>query len=375
MARCALIVTSLFLVVPAASACSVPVFRYALEQWPAAKYELLVFQDRPLSDDDRDTIRAIKQSTAFANLTVRQVNLAGKVDDVLRTIADRDGRDIAFPRAVLRYPDSGPKIAGIWSCSLTALKAKNLTDSPTRRAIFDNLTNGYAAVVLLLVSGDKSADDAAREMLRIQLPAIAQRMELPKKTDDGPQVQSLIPLRIEFPVVEVARDADDVLTRILIGSEDGLDKVRGPIAFPVFGRGRALCSLSGADLQKPTQLQRSLDFLCHACSCQAKELNPGIDLLIAGNWEAILAAEAGPLPRIVSVPGIETKPGRPNGTNVAEQRSAPPMGYSAVEVVEEKMPARGPRWNRLGVLGAGCLIILAMLLLARRRQPAQRNSD
>lgn len=376
MARCAVIVTTLFFLVPAANACSIPVFRYALEQWPPAKYELLLFHGRPLTAEERQIVGAINQSTKSANLTVRQVNLAGELDKDLRVIFDRECRDIPDPQAVLRYPDSGSKIAGIWSGPLAELKTKDLTDSPARRAAFDHLTMGSAAVVVLLLSGDKPADDEAREMLRKNLPTIAQRIELPKKSDDGPQVQSLIPLRVGFPVVEATRESDELLARILIGSEDGLNMVKGPIAFPVFGRGRALCSLHGADLKDPTQLHRSLDYLCRACSCQVKELNPGIDLLISGNWETIFAAEQGPSPREVAspVPGIEIKPGGHDGLAAGESRSPPPGGYSAVEIIEEKMPSRGLRWNRLGILGAGSLVILAVLLIARGRGPSKRNS-
>src|SRR5256885_7319204 len=46
------------------------------------------------------------------------------------------------------------------------------------------------------------------------------------------------------------------LFRSLLNSEEGLGDVKGPIAFPVFGRGRALCSLHDKDLTNPSELQR-----------------------------------------------------------------------------------------------------------------------
>jgi hypothetical protein len=370
MARFVLAAASCLLLAQFAGACSVPVFRYALEQWPAARYELLVFHDRPLSQEERETVRQIERSSTLANVTIRQVNLAGEANGDLRSIWNRDGKGAALPRLVLRYPESTPAMPSVWSASLSPESTAKLIASPARRAIYDHLTAGNAGVVVLLLSGDAAADDSAREMLRTQLPAIAGRIELPAKSDEGPQVQSLIPLHIRFPVVEVRRGlAEELLVQILVGSEDGLDKVRGPIAFPIFGRGRALCSLHGADLAKPAELRHSLDFLCRACSCQVKELNPGIDLLIAGDWETIFAAEPGPMPRIATVPGIETRPGPMGEANALELRSPPPAGYSAVEVVDELRPKRGPRWSRLGLLGAAGLAAVVGLFVLRRRPP------
>ncbi len=84
--------------------------------------------------------------------------------------------------------------------------------------------------------------------------------------------------------------------------------MKGPIAFPVFGRGRALCSLHGRDLEKPSELQRSLEFLCNACSCQAKELNPGLDLLISTDWTAPPETISSAEPVDTNQPGTDAPP-------------------------------------------------------------------
>jgi hypothetical protein len=250
-----------------------------------------------------------------------------------------------------------------------------LFDSPARRAVFDRLTAGHAGVVVLLLSGNTTADQAARDLLRTELPRIASRIDLPRLTEDGPQVQSELPLWIDFPVVEVPRTpAENFLVRILLGSEDGLADIRGPIAFPVFGRGRALCSLHGKDLTNPAELQRSLEFLCKACSCQVKELNPGVDLLIAADWEIVFDAERGPPARVVATkgpPSAEARAHSAGEATAADLRSAPPAGYSAAELdpALRQPTARAPLL-RLGTAVAGLLVLVTGFWAFRgRRSP------
>ncbi len=354
----------------ASFACSVPVFRYALEQWPASKYEILVFHKGALNADQRQSLSKLIQDHGASNAVLVQVDLDSTVDAIHQAIWDREGTDATLPRVLLRYPESGPKIASIWSGSLTNAAKPLLFDSPARQSLFDRLTFGNAGVVLLLLSGDSAADDDARAMLRMELPGIASRIESPKLTEDGPQVLSRIPLKIAFPVVEVSRTPDEeILVRILLGSEDGLDKVKGPIVFPVFGRGRALCSLHGKDLQKPGELQRSLEFLCRACSCQVKELNPGVDFLISGRWETIFDAELGPKPREM-VSAAEVRPKSIGGPIRAEMRSAPPPGYNAVEVDEGTSDSPRPSCLHLGTAAAAIMFFASGVWALRSRRPA-----
>jgi len=373
MHRLCLVIFVLFGLQGAASACSVPVFRYALEQWPASKYEALVFHRGSLNPEQRQSISDLSENLGSANAILVRVDLSGAIDPKHQAIWDLEGKGASLPHVLLRFPESGPKIASVWSGSLTDVAKTSLFDSPARQSLFDRLTFGNAGVVLLLLSGDTVADDEARSMLRKELPGIASRIEPPKLTEEGPQVQSRIPLKIAFPVIEVARTTEeDTLVRILLGSEDGLNKVKGPIAFPVFGRGRALCALHGNDLQKPGELQRSLEFLCRACSCQVKELNPGIDLLISGHWETIFNAEPGPKPREL-IEAAESRPKSIGGPIRAEMRSAPPPGYNAVEVESESDGSARPSWLHLGTAAAAILFFASGFWVLRTRRPAPTN--
>ena len=103
-------------------------------------------------------------------------------------------------------------------------------------------------------------------------------------------LQSDLPLLVNFPVVRLERAAlaEGPFVRMLLNSEPELGKVQGPIAFPIFGRGRLLCSLHGDDLSAG-RLGDVARFLRAACSCRVKELNPGVDLLMAADWDDMLA--------------------------------------------------------------------------------------
>jgi hypothetical protein len=315
--------------------CSVPVFRYALENWAPSKYELLYVHDsRAVDRPDPDALRARFKN---ANLTARLVDVAAEVDAATRKLVGTEPK----PGLILRYPDAGEQIPAAWR----GASGDRIATSPARRKLIDRLKSGYAGVVVLLLSGDKEQDAAARSFLADQLPRIAGRVELPKPSDEGPQIMWDAPVRVEFPVVEVERNTDeDVFVQILLGSEDGLRAVTGPIAFPVFGRGRALCSLHGRDLEKPSELLRSLEYLCKACSCQVKELNPGLDLLLATDWQTP-----------VEPPDVE-------------RRSPPPAGYETVEVVtEDETPTRPSRY--VLALAVAAVIVTGLWVLLSRRRP------
>lgn len=381
MLRLGLAVLAVFLLSASASACSVPVFRFALENWDPSAYELVVYHRGPLSAQERGAIARIAATGRRANVRIADVDLAGDVTVDQRRVWELDGKDASLPRLILRYPECGPEVPGVWSGSLSGEPPPALLDSPARRRIFASLTSGHAAALVLLLSGDDAADAAARSTLARELPRIAARIELPSPTRDGPQVKSELPLRVDFPVIEVARKPEeDLLVRMLLGSEDGLAQVRGPIVFPVFGRGRALCSLHGSDLTKPGELQRTIEWLCKACSCQAKELNPGLDLLITGDWDIVFATQRGPRPREVEpgatgAPYAESRPANV-GPPPAESRSPPPPGYAAAEFELGKTTDRPrPPWLRFGTVAAAALVLATGFWLFRsRRAPPPTES-
>ncbi len=66
-------------------ACNVPVFRYALERWPADNYEVVVFHRGPLASEDRSIVEWLEKSSVkhipYSNYTL-QTYSKGKFHEV-----------------------------------------------------------------------------------------------------------------------------------------------------------------------------------------------------------------------------------------------------------------------------------------------------
>src|SRR5262249_48348800 len=152
-----------------ASACNVPVFRYALERWPADPYEVIVFHRSPLGPEDRDAVTLLEKHAEGngvpANLNVHRVDLSGPPDEeMLRQVAVQ--RKPELPWMVMRYPQAA-RVGGTIAASRLSLAAvRSLLDSPVRREMTKRITAGETAVWVLLESGDRTQDDAAAQLLQ-----------------------------------------------------------------------------------------------------------------------------------------------------------------------------------------------------------------
>jgi hypothetical protein len=281
-----------------APACTIPVFRYALERWELSSYEMIVFHRGPLAAEVRSALGSLPRQ---ANLVVTPVDLDGKVGSAMYKLWEQHGDSGTLPCVVLRQAgteDTDAKVRPAWVGPFDARKLRQLVDSPIRRQIVASVGNGSSGVFVVLLSGEQAADDAAVALVKSQLAKLEQLVKLPEQSGEGPRIRLALPLKVSFTVLPVKRDdpAEDGLVHLLLASEDSLSRVRGPIVFPVFGRGRVLGSLYDRDLDADN-LFEVVSFLCAECSCQVKELNPGTDLLIAADWAEIFE-RIGPAPDI-----------------------------------------------------------------------------
>jgi hypothetical protein len=289
----------LFLPAPAAG-CSIPVFRYALERWQPSSYELIVYHRGTLKDAERKELGRVRAAAAGANVEITEVDLDGKVDPEFAAVWKQHASE-TLPWVIGRFPDADLKSPLAWAGPLDSSKIEPLLDSPLRRQIVRDLFRGESAVFILLESGDAIQDAAAAKLLDDELPRLRKAIVLPTPTRDGPQVRSEIPVQVLFACRRLSRTNTEerCLIDLLTRCEDGLDKAKGPILFAVVGRGRVLTALHGKDLTAK-QLEETARFLCGACSCQVKELNPGVDLLFTARWEAFLEIETLPAPRTLN---------------------------------------------------------------------------
>jgi hypothetical protein len=299
--------------------CNIPVFRYALERWPAAPYEVVAYHRGPLGDEGKAALNVLREGGA--NVAVDRIDVAeavtGKWKDVLEKAKLKE------PCLVALFP--GTDIVA-WSGPLTAEAARNLADSPARREVAKRLLEGESAVWLMLDSGDPAKDDAAVAKLRAELKKLEETLKLPAHAPDDPPLLSDVPIRVAFSVVRLAKkdSAEASLITMLQNSETGLE---GPVVYPIFGRGRALWAMAGKGLT-PDNIAEAAMFLTSACSCEAKDLNPGLDLMFAADWESGLRAAPPPVP----VPTPLLKPRVPDPVDAASAKAAEgkPAGSGAL---------------------------------------------
>jgi len=305
-----------------AAACDVPVFQYALENWEPDFYGVLIFHRGPVDAESQaaaDILARVRSDeTAPANVDVRTVDVAGEMPPGIEKIWKAQG-DPALPWMVvlppIRYGVDPTR--SIWSRRPTAAEAEALIDSPVRRKIAHAIRAGDAAVWVLVESGDRAADAAAAEVLAREVARAARTIELPAAQDpyaydtfsgydeaasqpaasqpapsqpaaSQPAAQATPePLNPAFSILRVSRSdpAEGVLLAMLGSTDPFLEKAEpaAPMAFPIFGRGRALPPLLGKGIA-PDGVLMACDFVAGPCACGIKARCPGMDLLIRTDW-------------------------------------------------------------------------------------------
>ncbi|MEI6232236.1 MAG: hypothetical protein WCT04_04245 [Planctomycetota bacterium] len=296
----------IFLCAAHVHACSVPVFRYALERWESAPYVATVFYRGALGGADKSVVDSLRQAgeatNATANIRVRTVNLDSPVDSKTESRESKimaklwaAQKNATLPWVVMQYPDMNDDLEPMWAGTLSSMRLEQWTSSPSRIQIAKNLAAGDSVVWALVQTGDPAKDAAAMQTLKTELAKLEPIIALPKDDDNlgGPTVRlrSELPLKIAFSVVPVLRTdpAEVMFVAMLMGIDKRFRNSANPVAFPIFGRGRALAGLTGKDLSEST-IEEATTFLTGACSCQLKELNPGVDMLFDTDWEGILEA-------------------------------------------------------------------------------------
>ncbi|MDG2401444.1 MAG: hypothetical protein P8M04_12820 [Akkermansiaceae bacterium] len=290
----------LFGVVIVGLTCQVPVFRFALERWETDSYTVVIVPGASgkLSPTENEALKFL-QSRGEADSG--NMNLEVKID------SKKIGESSAATMGLFYPPRSaGPRIPPIWSGALTMGNAKTLVDSSARREIVSRLLSGESAVWILIESGDKEKDDRAaveiekafaKAEAELKIPdgvlTVAEAREVPpgKQRDLDVTLRSSIPLKIKFSLIRISRtnSAESIFREMLLHMEADLGEFRNePMVFPVFGRGRALEPLIARGINLVNVFEHS-SYFCGACSCEIKNQNPGVDLLISANWEEAIA--------------------------------------------------------------------------------------
>lgn len=340
----------------AAHACNVPVFRFALERWRPDPYRVTVFHRGALNDADKALIGSLedRQDKSALNLAVRTLDV-GELDGADQELFSKL-KTATLPALVVHYPAHLRIAEPVWSAPLGPESVARLIESPIRSELVRRLTDGQTAVWLFLECGQPEKDDAAAMLVLEQLKQLEQELKLPELTDSSEdKLLAATPLKVAFSLLRISRsDAEQPLVQMLLHSEPDLKEFSDPMVFPVFGRGRALLPLIGAGVTA-SNIHDSAAFLVGACSCEVKEQNPGFDLLLAADWDVLLAQDGVPL--LAS----QTRGIAPTGE--AELVPIPSGAAKEIETVTvQTVHSNG--WIVLGLAFASVAVILA--LVARR---------
>jgi hypothetical protein len=314
-----------------ALSCSVPVFRYALDRWAPDRFRLEVPANSPSPQRLIDSLGA----GSMPNL------------DIIRDAAGGESKD-----ARLFFPGNDTEPA--WTGAVDEAKLRSLVSSPARREIAKRITDGDAAV-WVIVSGDAAADTVAA--LDKRLRYLEKAIALPKIDPNDP-TSKLGPgpaLAVKFSSMIIRRDdpAESEFLPDLLGPRRSRLPTDEPLLVPVFGRGRALGAWPASKMDAE-QISEAMEFLCGACSCEVKALNPGWDLLMDSDWDKLLAAYGERDPSVV------VKPASPAEAVLVPIPPAPPA------VVEAPAPPKSPGRINIAVAIAAAVLILFLGFRARR---------
>ncbi|MCA9109973.1 MAG: hypothetical protein KDA52_08510 [Planctomycetaceae bacterium] len=296
MNRCVLLsaLAAMLMVSNLANACSVPVFRYALEHWHPDSYVAVVFHRGELTEEQQAVLATLQPQDdgefAGANLVVQTVDLDAEPDETMISLWEDQETDV-LPWVVVNSPlRQGPPTT-VWSGELTGEHQSALLKSPIRDELGKRLLSGDSVVWVCLDSGDVSADEDAWNTVTTEVERLENELELPEIEEADLDDLSLDPaaLKLKMSAIRVSRDdaAESFLVASLLRVEPDLLNepfVNQPMAFPVFGRGRALYALVGDGIA-PDTIKEASEFLTGACQCTVKAQNPGVDMLMAVDWD------------------------------------------------------------------------------------------
>lgn len=289
--------------------CNVPVFRFALERWKPDHYQVLLLHRDELTKEQHgllsewESVQERKPSNAQLTL-IDLRKTASENQKYASKTANQDQSQVA-----LVYPAALKIEAPLWTAPLSGQALNLLVDSPLRRELVNRLVQGQTAVWLIVQSGNAEQDQAAETLLAAELKRLEQDLKLPVLTD-APEDQLLggPPLAVKFSVLRIPQSKDEeVFRQMLLHCEPDIPSRQEPLVYPVFGRGRSLLPMIGAGITADN-IQEYAEFLVGACSCEIKEQNPGFDLLLAADWDALLKDQGYKLTAISSKDPLPAAP-------------------------------------------------------------------
>ncbi len=361
-------------------ACSIPVFRYAVEHWNPDLFTLTVYHNGELTEAQQSLLQRLQPDDLdgkfVGNLQV------GTVDVTNSEIELPQGDWLAEVKPgvawlVAHTPAKKGPPSQVFSGEFTTDNVNQLLESPARKTVTERLLRGESAVWVLLECGDKEKDDAAAKTLTDELARMQATLKLPeieeKDLEDG--LLSLDPteLKIAFSLVRIPKDdpAEQAFIAMLRTTEPDLNEpeiVSQPTALPLFGRGRSLWALVGAGIAADT-IEDTCRFLTGGCQCTVKVQNPGVDMLTTVDWNLLVGAapDSLQLERESSTDPPEYLAIAPGGEMISDDHSQAPDDLPQDAPSNVTSAPEGTPVNWLLGLGGFAILVAGVSLTAGRQ--------
>ena len=189
--------------------CSLPVFSYALENWPQSPHQIIIFHDKPLTTDENTLLKKLKKFKYQENLDIIDCDTSKEVPARLQKAWKVAQKNSGTTMMLYLYDE--PDFP-LFNGPLSATSISTLLDLKIRKNISKLLIYGDTAVWLLFKSGDKKKDKSAAKKLKSILNMAEKELKLPHELDDGdteydtPNGEDLKNLKIKFTIIEIDKN-------------------------------------------------------------------------------------------------------------------------------------------------------------------------
>ena len=361
-------------------ACKVPVFKYAMDYWSPEPYSATVFHKGPLPTAEKALVDSLKsKSGSTVNLRVVTTDVSNETDSAKNYVWSTQ-KNPKLPWVTVEYHRTYETKSGIEGTQFLGTgpfqsdTIKRLFDSPAKQELIRRLLNGDSIVWLFLLGENSEENAEAASLLQTQLKELKKTVKLPEEDKPGTKNPAAASapttdenIKIAFTLLTISRKdpAERVFVSQLLNLKKGLAETKGPIAFPVFGRGRVMNQLVGKEITQ-AKIAEITNFLCGECSCTVKSQNEGIDLALTATWPSLKQGKFSENP---------SDEGSESALPLVGKLSAPPPSYLRSKAGNLTGQVQGqPEENRLKLNLAISIItiigaVICATFLIRRKGP------
>lgn len=318
---------------------------------------MTIFHRGALPTAQKAVVDAVSGSSeeGMVNLAVRLVNVDEQMPaDVAELWKAQQNPEL--PLVVVQYPAVTRQDQVTGKGTLDAKFMQQLLDSPVRREICRRILKGDSIVWLILEGDDAKQNDETATMIKTECDKLETILKIPPVDPNDPRTDVNVKLEIAFSLLRMSRKdpAEKCLVEQLVNINPNFADSKKSVVFPIFGRGRALCGLT-ADEITADNVDDIAVFLTGACSCEVKAMNPGVDLLVAADWDGLLVEEAvkdPAMPPLVSL------------SQLAAEAQSP---AKTVETPEPQPQPSTLRRNLIVLVGLGIVTVIAGAIFLGRK--------